>query len=73
MAGKKGKKPGADFAEIAALGLPHAGPEFAKAWRTFYTDNTKQHGKPLTAFKLMLKKLGNRPEAFAVVMLEAAI
>lgn len=72
-AGKKTKKPGADFAEIAALDLPHSGPAFATAWRTFFTKNTKQHGKPLSAFELMLKKLGNHPEAFAVVMLEAAI
>jgi hypothetical protein len=70
---KKPKKAGADFAEIAALPLPHLGHEFAEAWLTFYTTNTKQAGKPLTAFELMLKKLGKRPEGFAVVMLEAAI
>lgn len=72
-ASKRGKKEGADFAEIAALPLPHAGPEFADAWQTFYTQNTKQAGKPLTAFELMLKKLGKRPVGFAIAMLEAAI
>jgi hypothetical protein len=70
---KKSKKNGASLAEIAALALPHAAPEFAEAWRTFYTENTKQAGKPLTAFELMLKKLGKHPAGFAVVMLEAAI
>lgn len=72
-AGKAGKKSVATSAEIAALELPHAGPEFAEAWRTFSTANTKQAGKPLTAFELMLKKLGKHPAGFAVVMLEAAI
>ena len=70
---KKPKKNGASLAEIAALDLPHIAPEFAEAWRTFYTENTKQVGKPLTAFELMLKKLGKHPADFAVVMLEAAI
>jgi hypothetical protein len=70
---KKPNKAGANFAEIAALPLPHASPEFAEAWLTFYTTNTKQAGKPMTAFELMLKKLGKRPEGFAIVMLEAAI
>jgi hypothetical protein len=72
-ASKRGKKVGADFAQIATLPLPHAEPEFAEAWQTFYTQNTKQAGKPLTAFELMLKKLGKRPVGFAIVMLEAAI
>jgi hypothetical protein len=72
-ASKRAKKVGADFTQIAALPLPHAGPEFAEAWQTFYTQNTKQAGKPLTAFELMLKKLGKRPVGFAIVMLEAAI
>lgn len=70
---KKHTKHGASLAEIASLTLPHAAPEFAEAWRTFTMTNTKQAGKPLTAFELMLKKLGKYPAAFAVVMLEAAI
>jgi hypothetical protein len=69
----KFKKAGASLTDIAGLPLPHAAPEFAEAWRTFYTENTKQAGKPLTAFGLMLKKLGKYPAGFAVAMLEAAI
>ncbi len=53
--------------------MPFEGPEFAQVWRTFYTENAKQVGKPLSAFELMLKKLGARPEAFAVLMVEKAI
>lgn len=72
-AAKKTRKAGTAHAEIAALPLPHPGPDFAATWRTFYTENTKQAGKPLSAFELMLKKLGKYPEGFAVEMLEAAI
>jgi hypothetical protein len=72
-AGKKHKKAGTTLADIEALDLPHGGAAFSEAWRTFYTTNTKQAGKPLTAFELMLKKLGKYPEGFAVAMLEAAI
>ncbi|GAA4503155.1 hypothetical protein GCM10023172_27540 [Hymenobacter ginsengisoli] len=70
---KKSKKNGASLADVAALSLPHTDPEFAESWRIFYTENTKQAGKPLTAFELMLKKLGKYPAGFAVVMLDAAI
>lgn len=70
---KKPKAKGATHEEIAALPLPFEGSEFAETWHTFYTTNTKQHGKAITAFSLMLKKLGAKPEAFAVLMLEKAI
>lgn len=69
---KKSKPKGATNEEIAALPLPFDGAEFAEAWQTFYTTNTKQAGKALTAFGLMLKKLGKYPEGYAVVMLERA-
>jgi hypothetical protein len=70
---KSAKKPTATTAQIAALPLPHLGTEFAELWATFYSANTHQVGKPLTAFGLMLKKLGKYPEGFAVLMLERAI
>lgn len=70
---KSKKAKGATHEEIAALPLPFEGAEFADTWRTFYTTNTKQVGKNISAFVLMLKKLGAKPEAFAVVMLEKAI
>lgn len=70
---KKPRAKGASHEEIAALPLPFTGADFAEAWRTFYTSNTKQAGKALTAFGLMLKKLGKYPEGFAVLMLERAI
>jgi hypothetical protein len=70
---KKPKKAGASLPDIAALLPPFNGADFTEAWRTFYNTNTKQAGKPLTAFELMLKKLGKYPEGFAVAMLEAAI
>ncbi len=66
------KKAAAHLDEIAALPLPHAGPEFASLWASFST-GPKQIKKPLTAHQLMLTKLGKYPEAFAIVMLEAAI
>jgi len=69
-----GKPKGATLAEIAALPLPFDGAEFAEAWKTFYTTNTKQAGKNISAFELMLKKMGTKyPEAFAVLMIEKAI
>jgi hypothetical protein len=64
---------GATHAEVAALPLPFEGAEFAETWRSFYTTNPKQAGKNISAFVLMLKKLGNYPEGFAVLMLERAI
>jgi hypothetical protein len=67
------KVKGATHAEIAALPLPFEGQEFTGTWRSFYTTNTKQAGKAITAFELMLKKLGKYPEAFAVLMIEKAI
>jgi hypothetical protein len=67
------KAKGATHAEISALPLPFEGAEFAGTWRSFYTTNTKQAGKAITAFELMLKKLGKYPEAFAVLMIEKAI
>ncbi|MFD1873881.1 hypothetical protein [Hymenobacter bucti] len=78
LSGKKPatKKPstkGASHEGIAALPPPFDGADFAEAWRTFYTTNTKQAGKNLSAFELMLKKLAKYPEAFAVLMLERAI
>jgi hypothetical protein len=78
LSGKKAttKKPsskGASHEEIAALPLPFNGADFAEAWHTFYATNTKQAGKNLSAFGLMLKKLGKYPEGFAVLMLERAI
>lgn len=69
------KTQGATLEEVAALPLPFEGSEFAEMWRTFYTDNSKQvrAGKPISAFVLMLKKLGKFPEPFAVLMIEKAI
>jgi len=72
-AAKRSSTKGASHAEIAGLPMPFDGADFAEAWRTFYTTNTKQAGKNLSAFGLMLKKLGKYPEAFAVLMLERAI
>lgn len=72
-AGRQQKAKGATHEEIAALPLPFDGAEFAEAWRTFYTTNTKQAGKNISAFALMLKKLGKYPEAFAVLMIEKSI
>lgn len=66
------KKPKAAPDEVAALVLPHPGETFAACWATFRT-GPKQAKKPLSAFTLMLSKLGKYPEDFAVVMLEAAI
>lgn len=66
------KKPKASADEVAALPLPHPGAEFARLWTTFRA-SPKQAKKPLSAFELMLTKLGKYPEAFALVMLEAAI
>jgi len=66
------KKPTANADEVAALALPHEGEEFVGLWTMFRT-GPKQARKPLSAFALMLSKLGKYPEAFAVVMLEAAI
>jgi hypothetical protein len=69
-----GKPKGATHEEIAALPLPYPGAEFAETWKTFYTTNTKQVGKNISAFELMLKRMGRKyPEAFAVLMLEKAI
>ena len=70
---KKPKPKGATHEEIATLPLPFDGAEFAEAWRTFYTTNTKQAGKNLSAFVLMLQKLGKMPEGFAIVQLESAV
>lgn len=72
-AGKKAKPTPATHEQIAALTLPHNGTEFAEAWQSFYTTNSKQAGKAITAFMLMLKILGKYPEGYAVVMLERAI
>jgi len=66
------KKPTADPNEVAALPLPHPGEAFAQRWATFRA-GPKQLKKPLSALELMLSKLGNKPEGFAIVMLEAAI
>jgi len=66
------KKPKANADEVAALPLPHPGEAFASCWATFRA-GPKQAKKPLSAFALMLAKLGKYPEAFAVEMLEAAI
>ena len=57
---------------MATLALPHPGAAFADCWATFRT-GPKQVKKLLSAFMLMLSKLGKYPEGFAVVMLEAAI
>ncbi|MGI4862618.1 MAG: hypothetical protein ACRYFZ_01755 [Janthinobacterium lividum] len=70
---KKLKAKGASHEEVAGLPLPFGGAAFAEAWLNFYTTNTKQAGKAITAFQLMLKKLGNYPEGFAVQMLERAL
>jgi hypothetical protein len=72
-ASKKPKAKGATHEEIASLPLPFDGAEFAEAWLNFYTTNTRQAGKALTAFQLMLKRLGKMPEGFAVVTLERAL
>lgn len=70
---KKGpKKTGAMAEEIAALELPHPGAGFASLWALFLT-GSKQLGKSLNAHQMALLKLGRKPEAFAIVMLEAAI
>lgn len=69
--GKNTAKPEATAEEIAALPLPHAGAEFAELWTNFLK-GSKQAGKTLYAFQLMLKHLGKKPEAFACVMLERA-
>jgi hypothetical protein len=66
------KKPTATVDEVAALPLPHPGEAFARLWATFRA-GPKQTPKPLSALELMLTKLGNKPEGFAIVMLEAAI
>jgi hypothetical protein len=66
------KKPTATADEVAALPLPHPGETFAKRWATFRA-GPKQAKKPLSALELMLTKLGNKPEGFAIVMLEMAI
>ena len=66
------KKPKASQDEVAALPLPHPGPEFGERWATFRA-SPKQAKKPLSAFELMLTKLAKYPEGFAVVMLERAI
>ncbi|MBO2009204.1 hypothetical protein J4E00_09075 [Siccationidurans soli] len=66
------KKAGATPEEIAALELPHPGEEFANLWAMFLT-GSKQSGKSLNAHRMALLKLGRKPEAFAIVMLEAAI
>lgn len=66
------KKAGATAEQLAALPLPHPGGEFAQLWATF-RESPKQVGKALSAFELMLKKLGKYPEGFAIVMLERAI
>jgi hypothetical protein len=66
------KKPKASADEVAALPLPHPGEAFVQRWATFRA-GPKQAKKPLSAFELMLAKLGKYPEAFAVEMLEAAI
>ncbi|WP_460504125.1 hypothetical protein, partial [Hymenobacter agri] len=66
------KKPKASADEVAALLLPHPGDVFAQRWATFRA-GPKQAKKPLSAFALMLSKLGKYPEAFALEMLEAAI
>lgn len=71
-AGKKPRAGAVTAEEIAALPLPHPGTEFATLWAMFRS-GPKQAGKTRNAFELMLAKLGRRPEAFAVVMLEAAI
>lgn len=70
--GKQPKKSTARADEVAALPLPHPGAEFTQRWADFLT-SPKQAKKSLTAFTLMLKKLGKYPEAFAIIMLEAAI
>ncbi len=62
----------ATAAELAALPLPHASAEFAKAWGNFLS-GPKQAGKALYACELMLRQLGAYPEAFAVLMIEKAI
>jgi hypothetical protein len=69
---KTPKKTGATTEEKAALPLPHHGTEFAQLWATF-RNGGKQAKKPLSAIELMLAKLGKKPEAFAIVMLEDAI
>jgi hypothetical protein len=69
---KSSKKAGATAEQLAALPLPHPGSEFAQLWATF-RESPKQVGKALSAFELMLKKLGKYPEGFAIVMLERAI
>jgi hypothetical protein len=69
---KSPKKSGAAPEEIAALELPHPGEEFARLWAMFLT-SPKQSGKSLNAHRMGLLKLGRKPEAFALVMLEAAI
>jgi len=66
------KKPTATAEEVAALPLPHPGEAFAHLWATFRAGH-KQTKKPLSALELMLTKLGNKPEGFAIVMLEMAI
>lgn len=66
------KKPTATADEAAALPLPHPGEAFARLWATFRA-GPKQTPKPLSALEFMLSKLGNKPEGFAIVMLEAAI
>lgn len=70
---KRSAKKGLDHEAVAALPMPHPGAAFASLWRTFYTANTHQQAKPVSALELLLKKLGGWPEGAAIEVLEAAI
>lgn len=70
--GKRAKKSGATTDEAAGLATPHLGDRFTELWTIFRTSS--QHArKSISAFQMMLTKLGKYPEEFAVVMLESAI
>jgi hypothetical protein len=69
---KKIRRVGATADEVTALLPPHPGDKFAELWTKFHT--SPQHAKKaLSAFEMMLTKLGKYPEEFALVMLESAI
>ena len=72
-AAKRPSKKGLDHGAVAALALPHQGSAFADLWRTFYTENTHQQAKPVSALEKLLTRLGKWPEGAAVRVLEAAI
>ncbi len=66
------QKAAARAEEVAALDLPHAGPEFAQLWAEFVV-MPKQVKKPVTSLRRLLATLGKYAEGFACIMLGKAI